>query len=67
MNQAFERGLPLEAVVGVAPAWSDPWSRAQRVRVLKEAQGWRTWLVDELGYPIDTAAVQLIRLRAGTE
>jgi hypothetical protein len=61
-QKAHERGLPLEVVVGSAPGWADPWSRAQRVHVHREADGWRSWLVDDEGEVIDEAEVQLVRL-----
>jgi hypothetical protein len=62
MNQAYERGEPLEVVAGSAPGWRDPWSRAQRAYVAKEQQGWRMWLVDDCGHAIEEAEVQLARL-----
>ena len=61
-QQAHERGMPLEVVVGSAPGWADPWSRAQRVHVHQEEDGWRSWLVDDEGEVIDEAEVQLARL-----
>lgn len=61
-DQAYEGGVPLEVVVGSAPGWADPWSRAQRARVEKEHQGWRSWLVDEAGHLIDEDEIQLARL-----
>jgi len=61
-EQAYERGVPLEVVVGSAPGWADPWSRAWRTRVEKEEEGWRSWLVDEEGYAIDEDEIQLARL-----
>lgn len=62
MNRAHELRAPLELVVGCAPGWADPWSRVQRAYVNKEEGGWRTWLLDELGYCIDEADVQLARV-----
>ena len=35
-EQSYQRGIPLEIVVGSAPAWADPWSRAQLAQVEKE-------------------------------
>jgi hypothetical protein len=61
-KQAIERGAPLEVVVGTAPGWEDPWSRMQRVYVRKEDSWWNSWLVDEDGFVIDEAEVQLARL-----
>ena len=59
-DRAYERGVPLEVVVGTAPGWADPWSRLQRAYV--EREGWRSWLVDEGGYVIDEDEIQLARL-----
>lgn len=54
--------VPLEVVVGSAPGWSDPWSRARLVYVERDGNGWSTWLIDEDGFPIDEDAVQRARL-----
>lgn len=66
IQRAHHLGVPLEVVVGSAPGWADPWSRAQRAYVEKDAQRWRPWLVDEQGYVIDEDQIQLARL-AGPE
>jgi hypothetical protein len=64
LRRACARQIPLEVVVGSAPGWADPWSRARRVAVRREAPGW--WLlVDEDGNYIYEENVQLARL-AGT-
>lgn len=47
MRRANESDTPLEVVVGSPPGWEDPWSRARRVRVIKEPGGWRYLLADE--------------------
>lgn len=63
MEEAHAERAPLEVVLGSAPDWADPWARARRARVAKEASpGWRMWLVDEQGHPIERADVQLARL-----
>ena len=62
MERAHELRVPLDVVVGSAPGWADPWARAQRAYVEKEEQGWRSWLVDELGFVIPEDEVQLARL-----
>jgi hypothetical protein len=62
MRTALESQQPLEVVVGSAPGWNDPWSRAQRVRVARGESQWRCALVDELGCTIDEALVQRARL-----
>lgn len=65
MKEAIEERLPLEVVVGKAPGWSDPWSRARRVRVLPAFGYGRPSLVDDaVGEFIDEADVQRARLPA---
>ncbi len=65
-QQALEQQVPLEVVIGTAPGWTDPWSRARLVRVMKGKDRWWSWLVDEQGYVVNEADVQLARLaRAG--
>lgn len=61
-EQALERGVPLELVVGSAAGWSDPWSRGQLAFVAKEPSGWRTWIVDQSGYVINEEEIQRARL-----
>jgi len=61
-RRSLELQVPLEVVVGSAPGWADPWSRARRAYVEKEEPGWRSWLVDEEGFAIDRDEVQLARL-----
>jgi len=61
-RRALELHVPLEVVVGGAPGWAAPWSRARRAYVEKEEQEWRSWLVDEEGFAIDRDEVQLARL-----
>lgn len=61
-EQALERDLPLEVVVGNAPGWLNPWSRGQPAFVAKEPDGWRSWIVDEGGFLIDEAEIQQARL-----
>ena len=60
MSQSLQRGVPLQVVVGTAPGWGDPWSRAQLAHVEKD--GWRSWLVDDDGYVIHRDEIQLARL-----
>ncbi len=61
-DEAYQRGVPLEIVVGSAPGWADPWSRLRRVHVEKEPDGWRSWLVGDDGYVVDEDEIQLARL-----
>ena len=67
MRRARELRVPLEVVVGSAPGWADPWSRLRTAHVESDQGGWRLWLVDEQGYPIDEAEVQLARLAGQDE
>jgi len=64
MQSALSLKVPLEVVVGSAPGWAEPWSRARRAFVEKEPSGWRTGLVDEDGQVIDEREVQRARLAA---
>ncbi len=63
-KSALAMSVPLEVVVGSAPGWSDPWSRARLAHVEQEPNRWRDWLVDEDGHIIDEADVQRARLSA---
>ena len=60
MDQSRQRGVPLQVVVGTAPGWADPWSRAQLAHV--EEDGWQLRLVDDDGYVIPRDEIQLARL-----
>lgn len=61
-RSALAMNVPLDVVVGSAPGWSEPWSRVHPARVVQDANGWRTWLVDEGGFSIDKDEVQRARL-----
>lgn len=63
--QAAAEGAPLEVVVGSAPGWEDPWSRAQIAYVVREQHD--TFLVDHSGFYIDDADVQRARLANARE
>jgi hypothetical protein len=63
-KSALAMGVPLEVIVGSAPSWSEPWSRARTAYVEEEVDGWRTWLVDEDGGVIADDDVQCARLSA---
>lgn len=62
MKRAQEHGVPLEVVVGSAPGWDAPWSRAERAYVLSGENAWELTLVDEQGRVIDINDVQLARV-----
>jgi hypothetical protein len=66
LKDAHEREVPLEVVVGSAPGWADPWSRAQRAFVATDAWHSPSLLADEQGYEIPRADVQLARLLDGS-
>ena len=61
-QSALAMNVPLEVVVGSAPGWSEPWSRARPAQVARDADGWRHWLVGDDGAVIDEATVQRARL-----
>lgn len=66
LKDAHERDVPLEVVVGSAPGWGNPWSRAQRAFVATDAWHSPSLLADEHGYEIPRAEVQLARLLDGS-
>ena len=66
LEDAHERGVPLEVVAGSAPGWADPWSRVRRADVATDAWHSPSVLVDEGGYEIPRAEVQLARLFDGS-
>jgi hypothetical protein len=61
-RSALAMNVPLEVVVGSAPGWGEPWSRVLLAHVEQDANGWRTRLVGEDGFPIDEDEVQRARL-----
>lgn len=65
LREAHDRGVPLDVVVGSAPGWKDPWSRAQRAHVATDAWQSSPFLVDDQGYEIFTTDVQAARLMDG--
>jgi hypothetical protein len=58
---AWARDLPIEAVMGHAPAWNKAWARARTLRVVK-AGPYELVLVDEDGYEVDEWEVQAARV-----
>jgi hypothetical protein len=61
-RSALAMNVPLEVVVGSAPGWSEPWSRARLAHVERDPNGWEHWLVGEDGTVIHEADVQRARL-----
>jgi hypothetical protein len=64
LKAASESGAAVELVVGAAPGWADPWSRAQRVHVV--GVRFHDVLVAEgegrIGFPIARDDIQAVRL-----
>ncbi len=63
-SEASRLSMGLVGVVGHAPAWDDPWSRAQRLEVVRGEREYDLMLFDELGRYVDDRDVQLARLEA---
>jgi hypothetical protein len=61
-DAALDLGADLEVVVGSAPGWAEPWSRARRVGVVKGASGWDRHLIDAKGAVIEDRDVQAARV-----
>jgi len=61
LKEANTRRVSLDVVVGSVPGWTDPWSRARQAFPATDAWGWPSRLVDEQGYEIPRADVQLAR------
>ena len=61
-REAFDLSMGLVAVVGHAPAWEEPWSRARRLDVERGEREYDLLLFDELGRYVDDRDVQLARL-----
>ncbi len=65
-KSALAMNMPLEVVVGSAPGWGEPWSRARLAYVIpQDERDWRTCLVDENSCLINEADVQRARLVDG--
>jgi hypothetical protein len=64
-RRARDLGKALEIVVGSAPGWAEPWSRARICRVREDSSGWGLELVDAEGMPIDDRDVQFARVAEG--
>jgi hypothetical protein len=63
-RQAHSLSLAIEAVVGAAPTWDEPWARARRLQVRQGEREWHLILFDELGVYVNDRDVQLARLEA---
>lgn len=62
IRSARDAGKSMEVVVGNAPGWSDPWSRAQVCRVEPDGTPYGLALVDQLGFVVDQRDIQLARI-----
>lgn len=62
IRDAHAREVDLDVVVGAAPGWEHPWSRVQVANVAADAWGTPGVLVDDQGWEILRAEVQLARL-----
>ncbi len=60
-RRAFDNHEELEVVVGDAPGWADPWTRAYRCSVVRDDHGYGLVLIDEDGFAVDDWEVQLAR------
>ena len=65
LKEAYTRSVPLDVVIGSAPGWTDPWSRVGLAFPATDAYGWPSRLVDQQGYEIPRADVQLARMSDG--
>lgn len=63
-REAHKLAMRIIAVVGSAPGWEDPWSRARRLDIARGASEYELMLFDELGGFVDDHDVQLARLEA---
>lgn len=61
-REAQRLAMGIVAVVGSAPGWDDPWSRACRLEVVRGRDEYDLQLFDELGRYVDDRDVQLARL-----
>ena len=60
-EQAYHSGQDLEAVIGNAPGWADPWARARRCAIVADDRPYEFLMVDEEGFVVDDRDVQLVR------
>jgi hypothetical protein len=67
MRRACELAAPLEVVVGSPPGWGEPWSRARRVRVVREPGRWGFVLTDQDGGCLYQSDVQAARFAETTD
>jgi hypothetical protein len=61
IRDAHQRGEDLEVVIGAAPGWEDPWSRAIRCAIYPHPGGYGWDLVTPDGYIVDEEDIQAVR------
>ncbi len=67
LERAKEAGAPVDLVVGSAPGWADPWSRARRCSIL-EVEPWQVTV--RLGgevWRLDRRDIQAVRVVGGAD
>ena len=63
-RQAQSLDTTIDAVIGSAPGWEDPWARARRFYVETGSSKYELLLVAADGYVADDRDVQLAKLSA---
>ena len=67
LQRAKEAAAPVDIVIGSAPGWADPWSRARRGSVL-EVEPWQvTVALDGEVWRLDRRDIQALRVLGGAE
>jgi hypothetical protein len=67
LNRARQAGAPVDIVVGAAPGWADPWSRARRVEVVQIEPWVVTVRQGTERVPIDRREIQAVRMVGGSD
>jgi hypothetical protein len=67
LNRAQQAGAPVDIVVGSAPGWTDPWSRARRVEVVHIDPWVVTVRQGTEKVPIDRREIQAVRMVGGSD
>lgn len=67
LERARAAGAPVDLVVGSAPGWTDPWSRARRGAILK-VEPWQVMVrLDGELWRLDRREIQAVRVVGGTD
>ncbi len=67
LNRARQVGAAVDIVVGSAPGWADPWSRARRVEVVNIEPWVVTVRQGTAKVPIDRREIQAVRMVGGSD